>query len=166
MVGVILAPDGGVVQRIYSSPLGPVVQSALVRSADEAGMLATASNDTLEAALKETNEDYVLASRITRCWVNKHSATDAGSSSNLVAKLPVLTAFMRFEGHRSDGHLAPCWARYARFVCVANPSSRLGYAVSLALVREKSTGSECVQRLDDRSSLCLDQQSASDSASP
>ncbi len=82
-VGVILAPDGGVVQRIYSSPLGPVVQSALVRSADEAGMLATASNDTLEAALKETNEDYVLASRITRCWVNKHSATDAGSSPNL-----------------------------------------------------------------------------------
>ncbi len=51
-VGVILAPDGGVVQRIYSSPLGPVVQSALVRSAEEAGMLATASNDTLEAALK------------------------------------------------------------------------------------------------------------------
>ena len=82
-VGVILAPDGGVVQRIYSSPLGPVVQSALVRSAEEAGMLATASNDTLEAALKETNEDYVLASRITRCWVNKHSATDAGSSPNL-----------------------------------------------------------------------------------
>jgi hypothetical protein len=82
-VGVILPPDGGVVQRIYSSPLGPVVQSALVRSADEAGMLATASNDTLEAALKETNEDYVLASRIIRCWVNKHSAPDARSSSNL-----------------------------------------------------------------------------------
>ncbi len=82
-VGVILAPSGGVVQRIYSSTLGPVVQGALVRSADEAGMLATASNDTLEAALKETNEDYVLASRITRCWVNKHSAPDAGSSSNL-----------------------------------------------------------------------------------
>ena len=51
-VGVILTPDGGVVQRIYSSPLGPVVQSALVRSADEAGMLATASNDTLELRSK------------------------------------------------------------------------------------------------------------------
>jgi hypothetical protein len=82
-IGVMLYPGGGVVQRIYSSQLGPVVQSALVRSADEAGMLATASNDTLEAALKETNEDYVLASRIARCWVDKHSAPDAGSSSNL-----------------------------------------------------------------------------------
>ncbi len=45
--GVMLGPDGAVVQRVYSSPLGPIVQSAIVRAADEAGMLATASNDTL-----------------------------------------------------------------------------------------------------------------------
>jgi hypothetical protein len=78
--GVMLGPDGAVVQRVYSSPLGPILQGAIVRAADEAGMLATASNDTLEAALKETNEDYVLASRITRCWVNKHTGTDVNAS--------------------------------------------------------------------------------------
>ena len=77
--GVMLGPDGAVVQRVYSSPLGPIVQGAIVRAADEAGMLATASNDTLEAALKETNEDYVLASRVTRCWVNKHTGTDVNA---------------------------------------------------------------------------------------
>ena len=74
--GVMLGLDGAVVQRIYSSPLGPIVQGAIARSADEAGMLATASNDTLAAALKESNEDYVLTSRITRCWVNRHTGTD------------------------------------------------------------------------------------------
>ncbi len=80
--GVMLGPDGSVVQRIYSPPLGPILQSAIVRAADEAGMVATASNDTLEAALKETNEDYVLASKITRCWVNKHTgAATSGSPS-------------------------------------------------------------------------------------
>src|SRR5258708_12349724 len=73
--GVMLGPDGAVVQRVYSSPLGPILQGAIVRAADEAGMLATASNDSLDAALKKTDEDYVLASRITRCWVNKHSGT-------------------------------------------------------------------------------------------
>jgi len=80
--GVILGPEGAVVQRIYSSALGPIVQSAIVRAADEAGMLATASNDTLDTALKQTNEDYVLASEIDRCWVNKHTGPDLSGSSN------------------------------------------------------------------------------------
>jgi hypothetical protein len=80
--GVMLGPDGAVVQRIYSSPLGPILQGAIVRSADEAGMLATASNDTLEAALKKTDEDYILSSKITRCWVNKHVGGDSSSSSS------------------------------------------------------------------------------------
>jgi hypothetical protein len=80
--GVMLGPDGTVVQRIYSSPLGPILQGAIVRSADEAGMLATASNDTLEAALKKTDEDYVLSSKITECWVNKHVSSDSSGSSS------------------------------------------------------------------------------------
>jgi hypothetical protein len=80
--GVMLGPDGTVVQRVYSAPLGPIVQSAIVRAADEAGMLATASNDSLAAALKETSEDYILTSSIARCWVNKHVGTDASASSS------------------------------------------------------------------------------------
>ena len=78
--GVMLGPDGAVVQRVYSSPLEPIMQGAIVRAADEAGMLATASNDSLEAALKKTDEDDVLARRITRCWVNKHTGTDVNAS--------------------------------------------------------------------------------------
>jgi hypothetical protein len=78
--GVMLGPDAAVVQRVYSSPLGPVLQGAIMRAADEAGMVATASNDTLEAALKENKEDYILTSRITRCWVNKHTGKDPNLS--------------------------------------------------------------------------------------
>lgn len=77
--GVILGPSGSVVQHIYSTPLGAIVQDAIVRSADEAGMVATASNDSLDAALKKTDEDYVLASTISGCWVNKHGAQDRSS---------------------------------------------------------------------------------------
>ena len=79
--GVMLGPDGSVVQRVYSSPLGAIVQDAIVRAADEAGMVATSSNEALEVALKETNEDYILAGKITRCWVNKHTGADTSQPS-------------------------------------------------------------------------------------
>ena len=79
--GVMLGPDGSVVQRVYSSPLGAIVQDAIVRAADEAGMVATSSNEALEVALKETNEDYILAGKITRCWVNKHTGADDSQPS-------------------------------------------------------------------------------------
>lgn len=81
--GVILGPSGEVVQRIYSSPLPPLVQQAIVQSADEAGMSATASNATLDAALKQAGEDYVLASKITGCWVNRHSGAVGGSGAQI-----------------------------------------------------------------------------------
>jgi hypothetical protein len=79
--GIVLGPSGEVVQRIYSSPLAAMVQQAIVQSADEAGMVATASSATLEAALEQTGEDYVLASKITRCWVNKHVSTSSAAQS-------------------------------------------------------------------------------------
>ena len=79
-IGVILGPDGSLVQRVYSPPLGPTLQAAIVRAADEAGMLGTASDDTLDSALKENNEDYVLVSRIRLCWVNKHAGPDTNGS--------------------------------------------------------------------------------------
>jgi hypothetical protein len=79
--GVTLGPDGSIVQRVYSSPLGAIVQDAIVRAADEAGMVATSSNEALAVALKETNEDYILAGKITRCWVNKHTGADSSQPS-------------------------------------------------------------------------------------
>jgi len=83
--GILLGPDGAVVQHIYSTPLGPTVQGAIVRSADEAGLIATASNQALPAALKQTGEDYVLASRIVRCWVNKHAGVDPNAAPGSIA---------------------------------------------------------------------------------
>jgi hypothetical protein len=80
--GVVMGPSGEVVQRVYSAPLAPTFQQAIVRAAQEAGMDAQASNESLESALKALKEDYILASRITRCWVNKHSATDTSGGSS------------------------------------------------------------------------------------
>ncbi len=80
--GVILGPTGDVVQHIYSPPLAPLVQQAIVQSADEAGMVASASDTTLDSALRQTGEDYILASKITGCWVNKHSGPSPGAGGS------------------------------------------------------------------------------------
>lgn len=80
--GVVLGPTGAVVQRIYSQSLPQLVQQALVKSAEEAGMVASASDLPLAAALKQVGEDYVLTSKITGCWVNKHSGSYPGSSGS------------------------------------------------------------------------------------
>ena len=56
---------------MYSTPLGPIVQGAIGRSADEAGMTASSSSETdYKPSIKNTTE-YVLASKIRRCWAKK-----------------------------------------------------------------------------------------------
>src|SRR5271166_2696728 len=45
-IGVITDANGSVTERMYSTPLGPIVQGAIGRSADEAGMIASASKET------------------------------------------------------------------------------------------------------------------------
>lgn len=72
MIGVILSADGKAAERIYSTPLAPIVQEALVKAVDESGMTAVASNQPLGSALKDTKADYVLESRITDGWVSRH----------------------------------------------------------------------------------------------
>jgi hypothetical protein len=71
-IGVIYDESGGIVQRIYSQPLSPIVQSALANSAQEAGLVPTISDEALESALRRRDQDYVLASQITKCWVGRH----------------------------------------------------------------------------------------------
>jgi hypothetical protein len=95
--GVVLGPSGAVVQRIYSQPLPQLVQQAIVKSAEEAGMVASASNATLDAALKQVNEDYILTSRITRCWVNKHDGGYPRSSNGSASPLWFTTADVSLE---------------------------------------------------------------------
>lgn len=70
-VGVISDQNGSIVQRIYAPPVEPMVQSALSKSAKEAGLTPEVSNEALESALRQVHEDYVLASQVTNCWVVK-----------------------------------------------------------------------------------------------
>ncbi len=73
-VGVITDRSEQVLQRLYSKPLPPIVQTAVGRSAEEAGM--TSSADTNSEYQRTAKADYVIASRITRCWVKKHRGPD------------------------------------------------------------------------------------------
>jgi len=73
-IGVVIDQSNNVTERLYSSPLGPTLQQAIGRSADEAGMSASSSPDvTYKPAVKNT--EYVLESKIRRCWVKKARAS-------------------------------------------------------------------------------------------
>ena len=76
MIGQIVDQNGTVTERLYTGPLAATVQNALARSAEEAGMAASASGDTVYRAGTLKNQDYVLASHIKRCWVRKSKAAD------------------------------------------------------------------------------------------
>lgn len=83
------APDGGVgqqigvtqdargerIQRLYTTGLADVVQKAIEQAAQEAGMIASASTDSQYAA-QPVNADYVLQSRVVKCWVRKQRVVD------------------------------------------------------------------------------------------
>jgi ABC-type uncharacterized transport system auxiliary subunit len=88
-IGITRNQNGKVVQRLYSDPLGPIVQNALAGSAEEAGMTPRLSSKDHYQPGKLLNADYVLASRITRCWVIKR--------------------------HGPDGSYGPVWATSADF---------------------------------------------------
>src|SRR6202451_712436 len=70
-VGIVDDQSGSVIERLYSAPLGPILQAAIGRSADEAGLNASSSPDvTYKPGVKNTTE-YVLESKIKQCWVRK-----------------------------------------------------------------------------------------------
>ncbi len=72
-IGVVIDQSGSVTDRLYSSPLGPIFQNALGRSANEAGMTPSSSPDaTYKPGVGTTA--YVLESKIKRCWVKKERA--------------------------------------------------------------------------------------------
>jgi len=75
-VGVTVDKDGATTQRLYSVPLGTILRGAIMRSADEAGMSAFASEDSAyKPGVTNTNQ-YVLESKITQCWVKKSRGAD------------------------------------------------------------------------------------------
>jgi len=75
-IGVVLDHARQPIQRVYGQPLSPVVQNAFAKAAEEAGMISFASQESLDAALKQTNLDYVLQSTLTQCWVKKQRGLD------------------------------------------------------------------------------------------
>lgn len=75
-IGVVLDREHQPIQRLYGQPLGPLVEDAFARAAEEAGMTSFASDESLDAALKHTDLDYVLQSTLTRCWVRKQRGPD------------------------------------------------------------------------------------------
>ena len=75
-VGVMLDKDGAVAQRLYANPLGATLRNAIARSADEAGLTASTSDDTAYKPGVKNASEYVLEARITRCWVKKSREAD------------------------------------------------------------------------------------------
>ncbi|HYR79964.1 MAG TPA: hypothetical protein VEO55_08150, partial [Candidatus Dormibacteraeota bacterium] len=59
-IGVAVDKDGNVTQRLYSAPLGPILQKAIARSADEAGLTAFSSIDSAYKAGVKNANGYVL----------------------------------------------------------------------------------------------------------
>src|ERR1700684_768438 len=69
-IGIVDDQSGSVIERLYSAPLGPILQAAIGRSADEAGLSASSSTDVAyKPGVRSTA--YVLESKIRRCWVKK-----------------------------------------------------------------------------------------------
>lgn len=77
-IGVVVGKDGDVMQRLYSDPLGPVVQKGIAGAAQEAGMTAEVADYADYDPGKAKNVDYVIATIIKRCWVVKrHGSSGA-----------------------------------------------------------------------------------------
>jgi hypothetical protein len=75
-IGVILDQSGKIDQRLYGPALEPLMQNAVARAAQEAGMFSSTTALGLTQTLAARNSDYVLMAAITRCWVNKHRGPD------------------------------------------------------------------------------------------
>jgi hypothetical protein len=75
-IGIVTDQSEKVIQRLYSEPLPSIVQGAIRRSAEEAGLTASLKDQTDYAPEGTRSADYVIATRITKCWVKKHRGPD------------------------------------------------------------------------------------------
>lgn len=75
-VGLVLDQQGNISQRLYSVPIAPIVQKAIERSAEEAGLTHHTSNDVAYKPGVKTTDEYVLVGKIRRCWVKKVRGAD------------------------------------------------------------------------------------------
>lgn len=70
-IGQVFGQNSQLQQRLYSDPLPPIIQGAIARSAQEAGMTAVTSSDTAYQAGVRMPQDYVIGCKIVRCWLRK-----------------------------------------------------------------------------------------------
>lgn len=110
-IGVAVDRDGNITQRVYGAPLGLILQKAIARSADEAGLTAFSSIDSAyKSGVKNANA-YVLESKITKCWVKK---THSGQISRTVADFRIEVSIYKppfsvpfWSGATSDTYYDP-----------------------------------------------------------
>ncbi|HUO03945.1 MAG TPA: hypothetical protein VMU16_01985 [Candidatus Binataceae bacterium] len=69
--GIAFGENGADEHALYSEPIGPIVQAAIVRSASEAGLVSSTSSSSDYKAGTTVPTNYVLAATITKCWVKK-----------------------------------------------------------------------------------------------
>jgi hypothetical protein len=115
-IGVALDKDGNITERLYSAPLGPILQKGIVGSASEAGLTAFSSIDTTyKAGVKNANA-YVLESKIKKCWVKKSRSADGrfGPVYRTVAEFRIEVAIYKppfsvpfWSGTTSDTYYDP-----------------------------------------------------------
>ncbi|MHB8383277.1 MAG: hypothetical protein ACYDC3_13180 [Candidatus Binataceae bacterium] len=75
-IGISLGQNGQIVQRLYSNPMGAIVQKAIGVSAEEAGMSSKLGTDSVYLPGRPAMTDYVVVSTITRGWVIKRRGPD------------------------------------------------------------------------------------------
>ncbi len=75
-IGIVTDQSENIIQRLYSQPLGPILQGAIARSAEEAGFHSSSENQSVYSGETKPNADYVLATKISKCWVKKHRGPD------------------------------------------------------------------------------------------
>ncbi len=75
-IGVVLDQSGSIDQHVYGTDLATLFRDAIAKAANEAGMTSSTSSQTLADALKMRGNDYVLAAKLSRCWVVKHRGPD------------------------------------------------------------------------------------------
>jgi hypothetical protein len=74
-IGTTMDARGETIQNLYITDLAGTVQRALMQAVQEAGMTAVASSQTQYTA-QPVNADYVLESKVEKCWVKKQRVVD------------------------------------------------------------------------------------------
>lgn len=99
-IGVTVDSRGKVIQRLYAANFADIVQRAIAQAAKEAGMVATLSSE-MDYTAKAGAADYVLESKVVKCWVKKQLVVDndKNTSWQTVAQFAIDAAIFKPPFH-------------------------------------------------------------------